>query len=102
MHSAAAAHGFAYDTMRRAEAYRHPLDTQDPLALQHPLAVAASNNEQQVICFQELLSILILKITSLKVDHKKNKFQKIKDTKFPIEKIDAFSAQSETLSALKV
>lgn len=48
MHSAAAAHGFAYDTMRRAEAYRHPLDPQDSLALQHPLAVAASNNEQQV------------------------------------------------------
>jgi hypothetical protein len=32
MHSAA---GFAaYDSMRRAEAYRHPLEAQDPLALQ--------------------------------------------------------------------
>jgi len=55
MHSAAAAHGFAYDTMRRAEAYRHPLDTQDPLALQHPLAVSASSNEQQVNFFKFIL-----------------------------------------------
>ena len=48
MHSAAA-HGFAaYDTMRRVEAYRHPLDAQDPLALQHPLAIQ-SNNDHQVI-----------------------------------------------------
>jgi hypothetical protein len=49
MHSAAAAHGFAaYDTMRRAEAYRHPLEAQDPLALQHTLAVQNSNNDHQV------------------------------------------------------
>jgi len=47
MHSAAA-HGFAYDSMRRAEAYRHPLDTQDPLSLQHSLAVSSSNNDHQV------------------------------------------------------
>ena len=42
--------GFAaYDSMRRAEAYRHPLEAQDPLALQHPLAVQSANNDQQVI-----------------------------------------------------
>ena len=51
MHSAAA-HGFAaYDSMRRAEAYRHPLDTQDPLSLQHPLAVQSSNNDHQVFVY---------------------------------------------------
>ncbi len=44
--------GFAaYDSMRRAEAYRHPLEAQDPLALQHPLVVQSSNNDQQVSLF---------------------------------------------------
>ena len=46
MHSG---HGFAYDTMRRAEVYsRHPLEAgQDSLALQHSLATSA-NLEHQV------------------------------------------------------
>lgn len=47
MHSG---HGFAYDTMRRAEVYsRHPLEAgQDSLALQHSLATSA-NLEHQVM-----------------------------------------------------
>ncbi len=52
MHSAG--HGFAYDTMRRAEVYsRHPLEAaagQDPLALQHSLASSAGI-EHQVMTF---------------------------------------------------
>ena len=48
-------HGFAYDTMRRAEAYsRHPhLDAagQDSLALQHSLATSAGLDHQvSAIC----------------------------------------------------
>jgi hypothetical protein len=47
MHSG---HGFAYDTMRRAEVYsRHPLDSgQDSLALQHSLASSAGMIDHQV------------------------------------------------------
>jgi hypothetical protein len=52
--------GFAaYDSMRRAEAYRHPLEAQDPLALQHPLVVQSSNNDQQVSLFKFLIFIEI-------------------------------------------
>ena len=48
-------HGFAYDTMRRAEVYsRHPhLDAagQDSLALQHSLASSAGLDHQvSAIC----------------------------------------------------
>ena len=45
-------HGFAYDTMRRAEVYsRHPLEAaagQDSLALQHSLASSANLDHQVV------------------------------------------------------
>ena len=53
MHSG---HGFAYDTMRRAEVYsrHHPLEAaaagQDSLSLQHSLASSA-NIEHQVTSF---------------------------------------------------
>ena len=55
-------HGFAYDTMRRAEVYsRHPhLDAagQDSLALQHSLASSAGLDHQvsaTAICMYFLL-----------------------------------------------
>ena len=53
MHSG---HGFAYDTMRRAEVYsRHPhLEAagQDSLALQHSLASSAGLDHQVLIMFK--------------------------------------------------
>ena len=50
MHSG---HGFAYDTMRRAEVYsRHPLEAgQDSLALQHSLATSANLEHQVLVNF---------------------------------------------------
>ena len=59
MHSG---HGFAYDTMRRAEVYsRHPhLEAagQDSLALQHSLASSAGLDHQVYILFEFLANIV--------------------------------------------
>ena len=62
-------HGFAYDTMRRAEVYsRHPhLDAagQDSLALQHSLASSAGLDHQvSAICMYFLL--YCIKVSALK------------------------------------
>ena len=64
MHSG---HGFAYDTMRRAEVYsRHPhLEAagQDSLALQHSLASTAGLDHQVYILFEFPANIVFNYVT---------------------------------------
>ena len=64
MHSG---HGFAYDTMRRAEVYsRHPhLEAagQDSLALQHSLASSAGLDHQVYILFEFPANIVFNYVT---------------------------------------
>ena len=65
MHSG---HGFAYDTMRRAEVYsRHPhLEAagQDSLALQHSLASSAGLDHQVLIIFKCSRQLFLFSIQS--------------------------------------
>ena len=65
MHSG---HGFAYDTMRRAEVYsRHPhLEAagQDSLALQHSLASSAGLDHQVYILFEFPANIVFNYVTN--------------------------------------